>query len=1652
MQKIYIAKYAAIAKKLITINKSFALFLLAAFLSTNVLYSQITQRVSGSADRACSRTEAEKEFFFKQATDFRNVIQEKNAVLVAEKKAGRVTGVPYLDACVNGNIIGDGGFEATNASTFANPFWTSTSSSFGTSLCNVASCGTGGGTAGPRTGSFWVWFGGTSSAEVGTAEQSIVFPTGAVSVTLNYYLRIGSVTAPFDATMVVKVDGVTQTTYTEPSTAEAAYTLRTLDLTAYADGLPHVIRFEYNNPAGSGNSNFTVDDVSLDVVCSPCTGTPTAGTITGPATPVCAGSPVALALSGATSGTGITYQWKSSATAGGPYTNIVGATSATYNFSASATAYYICTVTCTASASSADTPEFTVNVSSPVHSGVSATPNSMCSGSSTVIAGTASGGLFAGGYGVLASSGTINLAIPDNNATGASSSITLPATTITAAGDLTVRVNMTHTWTGDVALRLTGPCGTTYLFDRPGVTPPATCCGNSGDLSGIYTFTLSAASIIPESGGGTIAAGSYLPSDANGASHSWTGLTFPCAAGGSWTLTATDGAGGDLGTIVSWEILGPITLGAYSHTLTGPGTIVQNPATGPNGGTANFSVSAIPAGNHVYVLTSTDGTGCSVSSNIPVTVSSTPVITTQPVNRVICQNGNTTFAPVFTSGTPPTFQWQISTAGAGGPWTNLVNVAPFSGVTTGTLTLTGTGLAYNGNYFQCIITNVCGTTTTTPAMLTVNPLPVVNSGPSGLCAPVTIIASGNANTWAWTPATGLNTTTGTTVIASPTTTTVYTVTGTITATGCQNSASVTVLGTPATPAVTPANPVICAGTIQPLTVTPITNTVTYTGAAMNMATSPSGPASVYPAIINVSGLPTSGVRVKSVTLNGVSHTWPSDVDVLVQSPTGTNVIVMSDRGGSTDIINANLVFDDAAAAILPTTAISSGTYKPSNTDSPDNFAAPGPGSITNVNPTLSTFTGNFNGNWNLFVVDDLGGDGGSVTSWSITFEVPTAVWTPVTNLFTDAAATVPYVAGAAAATVYFTASPTTQTAYNYSVTSVLGTCSSPTSNVTVTVNPLPTISVSPTGQCGPVSLTATGTSTAYAWSPAAGLSSTTGATVTADPQLNTTYTVTGTITATGCTKTATTVVNATPATPVVSPTAISICQGNSTPITIQGVTITSQTSTGTITVPAGAPAVTAAGPASPYPTVISIGGLPTSGVRVKSVQINGINHTWPDDMDILLQAPTGTNVVLMSDAGGSNDLVNTNFVFDDAAASTLSDGNLNASGTYKPTNYDVSDSWVAPGPGAVAQATPALSMFTGNLNGNWNLYVVDDLGGDVGSIASWSITFEVVGAVWTPATGLYTDAATTTAYTAGTMSPAVVYAKPTTTTTYTANRASVTCTSANATSVVTVYNTVSITTQPASQTVCSGVNVTFSVVASGNSQSYQWQLSTNAGSTWTNITNANAASLTLTAVTTAMNAYQYRCVVTNSCFTATSNAAVLTVNALPTVVATDLWNRRICISDTLVPLVGTPAGGNWSGIGVSGFNFVPPITAVGTYVLTYTYTNTSGCTASDTTKVVVVDCPERLRLLRDNAVILYPNPNNGQFNIRMNSVLYNYLGMDVYTTAGQRVYQKVFTGLVYGRVVPINLTHLPQGVYMIKFFYDDGARTSEKGFPVLIGE
>ena len=102
----------------------------------------------------------------------------------------------------------------------------------------------------------------------------------------------------------------------------------------------------------------------------------------------------------------------------------------------------------------------------------------------------------------------------------------------------------------------------------------------------------------------------------------------------------------------------------------------------------------------------------------------------------------------------------------------------------------------------------------------------------------------------------------------------------------------------------------------------------------------------------------------------------------------------------------------------------------------------------------------------------------------------------------------------------------------------------------------------------------------------------------------------------------------------------------------------------------------------------------------------------------------------------------------------------------------------------------------------------------------------------------------------------------------------------SAAATLTVNNAVNIGTSPAGIVACTGNNVTFTVTATGTSLSYQWQLSTNGGISWNNITGANNSSLALNAVTAAMSGNQYRVVVSGTCAPGGINSApaLLTVN------------------------------------------------------------------------------------------------------------------------------------------------------------------------------
>jgi Ca2+-binding RTX toxin-like protein len=158
--------------------------------------------------------------------------------------------------------------------------------------------------------------------------------------------------------------------------------------------------------------------------------------------------------------------------------------------------------------------------------------------------------------------------------------------------------------------------------------------------------------------------------------------------------------------------------------------------------------------------------------------------------------------------------------------------------------------------------------------------------------------------------------------------------------------------------------------------------------------------------------------------------------------------------------------------------------------------------------------------------------------------------------------------------------------------------------------------------------------------------------------------------------------------------------------------------------------------ATPYPSQIVVSGL--SGVVTDvNVTINGLTHTFPEDIGILLVGPTDKTTKLMSDVGCGVDVTALDLTFDDAATLSLPNNNVAprndpfpASGSsVKPTSGSTGSCFARPVPPDFPSPAPAgpygatLGTFNGTTpNGVWKLFVIDDTSSATGSIGGgWSL-------------------------------------------------------------------------------------------------------------------------------------------------------------------------------------------------------------------------------------------------------------------------------------------------------------------------------------------
>ncbi|WP_205685685.1 T9SS type A sorting domain-containing protein [Flavipsychrobacter stenotrophus] len=441
---------------------------------------------------------------------------------------------------------------------------------------------------------------------------------------------------------------------------------------------------------GTSGASFSGDYVVGNALCS----TPSGGTTAATSTTVCSGSSTTLSLSGASANSAITYQWQSSPDGIVAYTNISGATSASYSVTPASTTFYKCQVTCQLTSNTALSAPITINTGtapSSVSASISAT--TICDGSNISLVGSATGATSyswngPGGY----TSTNLNPASFTVN-TASSGVYTLSAT------------NSCGTYTAPTAALIVYATPTAVTATAAST---ALCSGNGLVLNG----TASGASNYSWAG-----PDSYSSTDLNPAS-----ITVGTASAGVYTLTATNICGTLTATTASVTV-SPVPFAVIATasattlcagnvlTLTGSASSATSYSwNGPNGFTSSllnpssFTVGTASAGSYTFTATNSCGSN---TASVTVAVNAAPTsITASPSATTLCAGTTLTLTGSAVGAT--SYVWN----GPGGYFAPTA-VASFA-----------IGTANAGSY-TLTATNSCGSTTVATTSLSVTGTPTV---------------------------------------------------------------------------------------------------------------------------------------------------------------------------------------------------------------------------------------------------------------------------------------------------------------------------------------------------------------------------------------------------------------------------------------------------------------------------------------------------------------------------------------------------------------------------------------------------------------------------------------------------------------------------------------------------------------------------------------------------------------------------------------------------------------------------------------------------------------------------------------------------------------------------------------------------------------
>ncbi len=1382
-----------------------------------------------------------------------------------------------------------------------------------------------------------------------------------------------------------------------------------------------------NNSTAIQNVIYTVTPTAGGCLGIPQTVTVTVNpTPSATATPssqsICSANATAIALTSNVAGT--TFAWTvtqtnvsgASAGSGAAITQTLSATSASIG-----TAVY--TITPTAGGCSGTPIVVSVTVN-PAPS-VTATPTSqsICSGNASSIALTSTTG-----------GATFAWSVTQTNVSGASASSgatiaqTLNATTASAG---TAVYTITPTAGGCPGTSITATVTVNPIPSATATPTSQSICSNNitsialtsnvGGSTFAWTVTQTNVTGASASSGSTIAQTLTATTASVGTAVYTITPTAAGCAGAPITATVTvNPAPSATATPTSQSICsGNVTSIALTSSTGGATfawTVTQTNVSGASASSGasiaqTLNATTTSAGTAIYTITPTAGGCAGTPITATVTENPAPTVTATPVSQSICSNNITSIALTSTTG-GSTFAWTVTQ-------TNVTGASASSGASIAqTLTAT-TASAGTAVYTITPTAGGCAGAAIT-ATVTVNPAPSATATPtsqsicSGNATSIALTSSTGGATFAWTVTqtnvSGASASSGASIAQTLNATTVsagtavYTITPT--AGGCAGTpitATVTVNPAPSVTA-TPISQSICSGSATSIALTSSTGgatfawTVTQTNVSgasassgasiaqtLNATTASAGTA-VYTITPTAAGCAGAPITV-TVTVNPIPSATATPTSQSICSNNITSIALTSNVGGSTfawtvtqtNVTGASASSGATIAQTLTATTASAGTAVYTITPTAGGCAGAVITATVTVNPAPSVTATPISQSicsGNATSIALTSSTGGATFAWTVT----------QTNVSGASASSGTSIAQTLNAT---TASAGTAV---YTITPTAGGCAGTPITVTITVNPIPTVTATPNSQtlCSnnitSIALTSTTGGTTFAWTVTqtnvTGASASSGATIaqtlTATTSSAGTAVYTITPTAGGCAGapiTATVTVNPAPSA-TATPTSQSICSGNATSIALTSSTggatfawTVTQTNVSGASASSGASiaqtlnATTASAGTAVYTITPTAGGCAGTAITA-TVTVNPIPTVTATPNAQTFCSGGATSIALTSSTGGATfawTVTQTNVSGASAGSGSTIAQTLNATTasagtavyTITPTASACAGApitvTVTVNPIPTVTATPnSQTLCSNNIT---SIALTSNVGG---ATFAWTVTQTNVSGASASSGATIAQTLTATSTVAGTA-------------VYTITPSAAGCVGASTTATVTVKPAPSATATPISQSICSGTATSIALTSNVGGSTFAWTV------TQTNVSGASASSgaaiaQTLNATTSSAGTAVYTITPTAGGCPGAAITVTVTVNPIPSATATPNAQTFCSNNITSIALTSNVAGStfawtvtqtNVSGASASsGATIAQTLTATTTSAGTAVYTITptaGGCAGAAITATVTVN-------------------------------------------------------------------------------------------------